>query len=98
MIHWLEHHLFPCFFKSYLGIDCPGCGSQRAFIALIKGNVIQSLQFHAALIPFLLTCILLIIQLIVKHKNGGKYVMWLFIFTSVITTIQYIVKQIMLYS
>lgn len=93
MIDWLEHHLLVCFFKSHFGLDCPGCGTQRALIALLKGDLMQSLKYHAALIPFIATIIVLIIQLKIKHVNGGKWVMWLFILTTAITVIQYIIKQ-----
>lgn len=97
MIHWLEHHLFTCYFKSHFGMDCPGCGTQRALIALLKGDLLESLRYHAALIPFMITILMLMIQLIFKFNNGGKWVMWCFITTSAITMIQYIIHQILLF-
>jgi hypothetical protein len=96
MIHWLENNLFACFFKSHLGIECPGCGMQRSLISLLKGDLIESLQYHAALVPFILTILLLLIQLKIKHVNGGKWVMWAFIVTSAITIVQYIARQTIL--
>jgi hypothetical protein len=97
MIDWLEHHLLACPIKSNFGLDCPGCGSQRAFISLLKGNLMESLNYHAALIPSVVTIAILILQLIKKYDNGGKLVMWCFIVTSGITFIQYITKQMMLF-
>ena len=94
MIHWLEQHLFTCVFKSHFGLECPGCGMQRALISLLKGNLLESFRYHPALIPFIITVILLIAQIILKRENGGKYVMWSFIATSAITLIQFIVKQV----
>lgn len=96
MINWLEHHLFACFFKSNIGLECPSCGMQRSLIALLKGNIIESLKYHAALIPFIITIMLLIIQLKIKHVNGGKWVMWSFIITSTITVLQFIIKLVIL--
>ena len=96
MIEWLENHLFTCIFKSSFGIECPGCGTQRALIALLKGDIISSLQYHAGVIPFIFTIIALIVQLKVKHINGSKIVMWLFITTTIITIAQYITKQFVL--
>lgn len=98
MITWLEQHLFTCTIKSNFGFDCPGCGLQRAFIELLKGNLYESLSYHIALIPFLVTIILLIVQLIKKFNNGGTWVMWAFIVTSGLTFVQYVVKQIMHFS
>jgi hypothetical protein len=94
MIDWLEHHLLSCFFKSHFGISCPGCGMQRSFIALLKGNITESIQYHIALIPFIITVLLLFIQLQVKFKNGGYWVMWSFIITCATTLIQFVVRQI----
>ena len=98
MTDWLQHHLFPCFFKSHFGIECPGCGMQRSLITLLKGNVVESLHYHAALIPFIITLILLIVQLNIKHVNGGKWVMWAFIITSGITILQFVIRQIVLFT
>jgi hypothetical protein len=98
MIDWLQNHLSPCFFKSHFGLECPGCGMQRAFIALLKGDLVQSLQFHPALIPFILTILALFIQLKVKHPKGGILVMWLFVICSLITIVNYITRQWILWS
>lgn len=92
MIRWLETHMLTCPIKSAFGIDCPGCGMQRAFISLLKGNVLESLQYHAALIPFVLTIIVLLVQLKANYTKGGYLVMWLFIFTAAITMIQFGVR------
>lgn len=98
MTDWLEHHLFTCFFKSHFGMECPGCGMQRSLIALLNGNIVESLQYHVALIPFLITIILLIVQLITKQVNGGKWVMWAFIITSGITLVQFVIRQLLLFT
>ncbi|MCD4729935.1 MAG: DUF2752 domain-containing protein, partial [Bacteroidales bacterium] len=61
IIHWLETHQLPCFYKHFLGIDCPGCGMQTAFILLLKGRFIESIIAYPALIPtlFLLSYLML---------------------------------------
>lgn len=53
-IAWLQDHLLPCPFKYFTGVDCPGCGFQRAVVALLKGNIAQSFSFYPAAIPLLL--------------------------------------------
>lgn len=77
-------------------MECPGCGLQRAFIALLKGDILQSLQYHPALIPFILTMILLLVQLKIRHPQGGRWVMWSLVAVAVITMVQFIVKQCMM--
>ena len=42
-----------CLLASTTGLPCPGCGSTRAFVALIRGDVAGSLRYHPLLIPSL---------------------------------------------
>jgi len=32
----------PCFYKKYLGIECPWCGCQRALKLLLDGKILDS--------------------------------------------------------
>lgn len=52
-INWLQNHLLKCPFKYLTGIDCPGCGFQRSVIALLNGNLHQSLRLYPSTIPLL---------------------------------------------
>ena len=85
-------------FKVLTGIDCPGCGMTRAFFALLKGDLMASLAYNPALIPFLLTITALLIQLKIKHPKGGLYIIWLFSLTSAVAMINFGVKQYLIIS
>jgi len=50
---WLQDHLLPCPFKYLTGIDCPGCGFQRAVLALFRGDISQSIALYPAAIPLM---------------------------------------------
>ena len=39
-----------CWFYTRWHIYCPGCGGTRAFIALLRGRVLDSLWFHPAVL------------------------------------------------
>jgi hypothetical protein len=92
LIQWLEAHEIPCPWKTFLGIDCPGCGIQSAFIELLKGNFIQSLKTFPALIPMLLILLFLGIHLIFNLPKGAFILKILFIFTTSIMMITYFYK------
>ena len=54
LIIWLREHLLPCPFKFLTGLDCPGCGFQRAMLALAQGNFTESFKLYPPTIPLLL--------------------------------------------
>lgn len=67
------YSFFPeCPFHKFVGLDCPGCGSQRAVHALLHGNIMQALSFNALLVfslPFLFIHFLLKIASFITRKN-----------------------------
>jgi len=96
-IHWLESMQMPCFYKKFLGVECPGCGMQRAFIELLKGDIMESFKTFPALIPMMALMVFLGLHLKFKFKKGAFYITILFIFTAVIITTNYIYKLIINY-
>ena len=63
---WLQSHMVPCFYKQAFGISCPMCGFQRSVIELIKGNYVESIIQFPALLPLLLTVLVLAFLKIVR--------------------------------
>jgi hypothetical protein len=94
LVHWLEEHMMPCMYMQHFGIECPGCGIQRAFIELLKGNIIESIRLYPALLPLIFTFGFTIAHLIFKYRNGGTYIKWLFIFSAVLIVVNYTFKLI----
>ena len=94
---WLENHFLPCAYKQLFGIECPFCGSQRAFITLLKGNVIESIALYPALIPTIILIVSVIIQMLFKFKRGWKIVRKMLIADFAIIMISYIYKLIFIY-
>lgn len=93
IIEWLESYLLKCHFNSLFGINCFGCGMQRAIIALLKGDIIESIEQYPALIPMIALFIYLFLHLIFHFKNGAKILKILFIFCLFIIIISYIYKS-----
>jgi len=96
LIHWLEAHQLTCPWKTFFGIECPGCGMQTSFIELLKGHLIHSLKIFPALIPMMLILIFLGIHIIFKLPKGALILKIVFIFTTSIMIISYILKFVII--
>jgi len=81
-----------CSWKTDYGIECLTCGFQRSFVLLLEGNIFESLKMFPALIPFLLTIIVLVLHLIYKLKNGAKIITILFSITAILIVANYLLK------
>ena len=92
--NWLESVSQPCFYKAFLGVECPGCGMQRSFIELLRGNLSESLTLYPALSTTVFLIVLLIIHLIFKLRNGALMLKILFIVNAHIMVLHYIYKII----
>ncbi len=71
LIHWLQSHSLSCQFYENYHIKCPGCGLQSAFISLLKGNVLESIQAYPAILPLALLFVSLILHL--KYRLKWTY-------------------------
>jgi hypothetical protein len=74
MISWLQDHLLICPFKYLTGIDCPGCGFQRAVLLLLKGNIYESIVIYPPAIPIILFFIYLLIERFLKLDSKQHYI------------------------
>lgn len=64
---------FPkCPIKLLTGLNCPSCGTQRAFSALLHGHIIQALQYNWFMI-FSVIYLFLSTIVVVYDINGRLY-------------------------
>lgn len=52
--------MLPCLNKALFGIDCPGCGAQRAFIMVLQGDFKSAFFLYPAIYSLILLGIVLI--------------------------------------
>lgn len=89
------HHFSPaaqwfprCPVKLLTGLSCPSCGAQRAFHALLHGQVVEALSFNYFFIlsiPYLfLACVALVLKKnnkwsVVTSVIEGKTLAWIYV-------------------
>ena len=92
IIDRLENMQLPCIYKHLTGFDCPGCGMQRAIIALLKGNFFESIKLYPPLLTIIIMICFLGLHIIFKYKYGAKILVYLFIINVLIISINFFYK------
>lgn len=69
---------FPfCPVKKITGLDCPSCGNQRAFHALLSGEIIVAIKYNFFLIFTILYFIGIFIGELFKYRDRRFYLFFL---------------------
>ena len=92
MADWLEAHLLRCPIKQTLFIDCPGCGLQRSFIALLRGDFAGSWHLYPATMPMVFLFGFTILHLKMNFRWGAVFIKFLYIAIAFIIVASYTVK------
>ncbi len=93
----LEVNFGSCFWKDNFGMECPGCGFQRAFNLLLEGKFWESIQMYPALIPMLLLVVFLILHLIFRFRFGARALLYSSLGITAVIFASYIVKQVIFF-
>ena len=88
----MEEYLLPCMNKSLFGLDCMGCGIQRALLLLFKGEFTAAFYMFPAVYTTILFCLFIALQFIHKNSNYHKIIIGLAICNAVIMIISYFYK------
>jgi hypothetical protein len=88
----INRYLIPCPLKYLTGYDCPGCGFQRSFLALVKGNFAASFALYPATIPIILTIAISLVANKWYPHQSKMIVKTLFMITSAIIMLSYGIK------
>jgi cytosine/uracil/thiamine/allantoin permease len=84
--------MLSCPSKYITGFDCPGCGFQRSVLALINGNLSESLQLYPATILMILFVIFTLLENLMVLKGLTRLRKILLLFSIITVSISYILK------
>lgn len=89
----MEDYLLPCMFKSLFGIDCIGCGIQRAILLFFNGEFVAAFEMYPAIYSTIVFLITLGLHLFEKKHTYHNWVIGSAIFNAIIMIIAYAIKM-----
>lgn len=97
MLHMLfiqaTDYMMPCLNKQLFGIECLGCGIQRAFWLVLKGEFVAAFKMYPAIYTLLLLAVFVLLHLKYKFKKGRKIILTLVTINMLIIIISYFIKM-----
>ena len=89
----MEEYMLPCLNKELFGIECLGCGIQRATAFLFKGEFLLAFKTYPAIYTLILLVLFLISTFFIKYKYGRFIKIFLISINILIIIISYFIKM-----
>ena len=89
----LERFMIPCINKKLFGVECLGCGTQRALVLLFKGDFVGAFFMFPAIYTTVLFFGILGLIFIDKSRNYHKSIIFLAVVNAIIMIVSYIYKM-----
>ncbi|PWA07321.1 hypothetical protein DB895_00950 [Flavobacterium psychrotolerans] len=90
----IEKYMIPCMNKKLFGVECLGCGTQRALVLILRGEFTAAFHMFPAIFTTLLFFMVLGLNFIDKSRNYHKIIIGLAIVNAIIMIVSYIYKMI----
>lgn len=89
----MEEYMLPCFSKSLFGVECLGCGTQRALLLVFHGDFIGAFKMYPAIYTTIIFFILLFFHFVDKSRNYTKVIIFTAILNAIIMIVAYYFKH-----
>lgn len=89
----MEEYMLPCTNKSIFGVECLGCGTQRAFALILQGDFIAAFKMFPAIYTTLLLFLFVGLHFIDRTRNYTKGIIFFAITNAVIMIFSFALKH-----
>lgn len=89
----IEDFMLTCPSKKFLGVECLGCGAQRAIVLVFEGRFSEAFQMYPAVYTLLLFFFTLGLSFIDKKRKYTSILMVLVVINLIIAIVSYIDKH-----
>ena len=87
-----EDYMMPCMTKKLFGIDCFGCGIQRALILIFQGNFEEAFYMYPAIYTMLMFFATIGLNYVDKKRDYHYIIVAFGIITAIIMVVSYFYK------
>lgn len=84
--------MIPCMNKKLFGIECMGCGTQRAISLILKGDFVAAFEMYPAIYTLILFFGFIFLHFVDKSRNYNKIIARLAIVNGIIIVTSYFYK------
>ncbi|WP_288436275.1 DUF2752 domain-containing protein [uncultured Chryseobacterium sp.] len=85
--------MLTCPSKKYLGVECLGCGAQRAVVLVFEGKFSEAFQMYPAVYTLLLFFFTLGLSFIDKKRKYGRVLIMMIVVNLMIIVLGYLYKH-----
>ncbi|MBE4947773.1 DUF2752 domain-containing protein [Chryseobacterium culicis] len=89
----IDDFMLTCPSKKYLGVECLGCGAQRAVVLVFEGKFSEAFQMYPAVYTLLLFFFTLGLSFIDKKRKYGRVLMMMIVVNLMIIVLGYLYKH-----
>lgn len=89
----MEEFMLPCLNKQLFGLDCLGCGGQRAAFLLLQGEFAAAYKMYPAIYAISLLFLFLFADLFIKFRYSLQIKIVLIVLSAAIIIGSYIIKM-----
>jgi len=88
-----EDFMLPCPIKKIFGVECFGCGTQRAIVMVFEGRFAEAFHMFPAVYTLLLFFATVALNFVDKKRNYGNLLVILAAVNTVIMVVSYFYKH-----
>lgn len=89
----IEDFMLTCPSKKFLGVECLGCGAQRAIVLVFQGKFSEAFTMYPAVYTVLLFFFILGLSFIDKKRKYSSVLMTLIVINLVTMVVSYVYKH-----
>ena len=89
----IEDYMFTCTYKKIFGLECFGCGAQRATVLFFRGDFIGAFKMYPAFYFILILLIVVFVNFFIKFKHDYRIKMALLYLTVAVMVVSYFYKM-----